>query len=143
MTDQRRRVLVAVTVLLLVAPVALDRDSFPLSTYPMYASTRGDVVAVATANGITTSGDTERLSLALIGDIDDPLIVAALVRDAIRDGAGGAERLCRDIATRVRADSERFGQVEVVTERHDVVDHASGRESLESREVHAVCEVSP
>ncbi len=37
---------------MLAAPVVFDRDSFPLSTYPMYARTRGTEVSFVTAQGI-------------------------------------------------------------------------------------------
>lgn len=143
MRRRRRRLVVTLVIAALVAPVVFDRDSFPLSTYPMYSRTRGDVVAVATANGITAAGDSFRLSLDAIGDIDDPLIVEALVRDAVRDGPAGTDALCRDIADRLADSTDDFDRVAVVTERHNVVDHASGRPSLVSREVHSTCEVEP
>ena len=132
-----------VVLVALLAPALFNRDSFPLSTYPMYSRTRGDVVAVATANGLTGDGEPFRLSLEAIGDIDDPLIVETLVRDAIRGGTASAETLCRDIAARVATATTDFVQIEVVTERHDVVDHAAGRPSLADRQVHATCNVSP
>ncbi len=141
MTRRRRRLAVTIVVAALVAPAVFDRDSFPLSTYPMYSRTRGDVVGVATANGITSSGESFRLSLSAIGDIDDPLIVEALVRDAVRGGPSATDDLCRDIAERLAGSTSDFDRVAVVTERHNVVDHASDRPSLVSREVHSTCEV--
>ena len=44
--SRRTRSMVIVAVLVaLVAPVLANRDSFPLSTYPMYARTRGAEVS--------------------------------------------------------------------------------------------------
>jgi hypothetical protein len=126
----------------LVAPVVLDRDSFPLSSYPMYSRTRDDAVTFATARAVDAAGVTSTLTLAVIGDSDDPLIVAGELRDAIRDGRA-AER-CEEIAAR----AARWGDlpagsvgIEVVTERHDVVARVEGGPSLLERTVHASCEL--
>lgn len=126
----------------LVAPVVLDRDGFPLSTYPMYSRSRGDEVTLATAQAVDADGITSALTLGVIGDSDDPLIVAGELRDAIRDGRAG-ER-CEEIARRA---SEWSGlppnsvSIEVVTERHDVVAQVEGDDSVLDRTVHASCEV--
>lgn len=126
----------------LVAPVVLDRDGFPLSTYPMYSRTRGDAVTFATAQAVDAAGVTSTLTLAVIGDSDDPLIVAGELRDAIRDGR--AAQRCEEIAAR----AARWGGlpadsvgVEVATERHDVVARVEGEASLLERTVHASCEL--
>lgn len=143
MRRQRRRLALMVVLSALIAPAVFDHDSFPLATYPMYSRSRGDVVAVDTANGVSSSGQVFRLSLEIIGDIDDPLIVESAVRDAIGGGAADVDILCGQIAARLPPDGPEMGQVEVVTETHNVVDHAAGRPSLVSREVHATCEVEP
>lgn len=140
MVERRQWLMIVLVVAALVAPAVLDRDSFPLSTYPMYSRSRGEVVAIATANGVTESGDVLRLSLQTIGDIDDPLIVEALLRDAIAGGPDETETLCREIAGRVEP-AAGFDRISLVTERHDVVDHASGQPSLVSREEHTSCRV--
>jgi hypothetical protein len=48
---------------------------------------------------------------------------------------------CRRIAA--RATGRGFVAVEVVTERHDVVDQVVGDPSLKDRETHSRCEVAP
>ena len=111
-------------------------DSFPLSTYPMYAETRGDAVSISTAVGVDASGARRRLSLRAIADTDDPLIAESAVDDAVRRGE--ADALCAEIAARVADGIER---VEVVAERHDVVARAAGRPSLLARSVRATCGV--
>jgi hypothetical protein len=142
---RRARILItAGVVAALLAPVALDRDSFPLSTYPMYSRARGQAVVFATAQAVDENGNTTTLTLEVIGDSDDPLIVAGELRDAIRDDR--ADERCEEIARRAAAWSglaEERATIEVVTERHDVVVQVEGGDSLLERTVHASCEVMP
>ena len=126
----------------LVAPVVMDRDGFPLSTYPMYSRARGEAVTFPTAQAVDENGATSPLTLAIIGDSDDPLIVAGELRDVIRDGR--AEQRCEEIARRALGwdGLPAAGvSIEVVTERHDVVAQVEGGESLLGRSVHASCEL--
>ena len=137
MRRQGRMLVTSVVAVAMFAPVALDRDSFPLSTYPMYARVRANEVSLATAQGIDDEERPHALSLPTIGASDDPLIVAGELRAAISDGR--SDERCREIAARVAGDG--FVAIEVVIERHDVVDQASGRPSLLTRTVHARCPV--
>ncbi len=141
MSRRARIVITAGVVSALVAPVLLDADGFPLSTYPMYSQARGDEVTLATARAVDGRGEHSTLSLGVIGDSDDPLIVAGELRTAISDG--NAARRCEEIARRAaRWSGLPAGSVsiEVVTERHDVVAQVEGRPSLLDRTVHASCE---
>ena len=141
--DRRARILITAGVVgALVAPVVLDRDSFPLSTYPVYSRTRGEAVTFATAQAVDANGNASTLTLGVIGDSDDPLIVAGELRDAIRDDRA-AER-CEEIAQRAAGWSglpSESVSIEVVTERHDVVAQVEGDDSVLDRTVHAACEV--
>jgi hypothetical protein len=141
---RRARILITTGVVgALIAPVVLDRDGFPLSTYPMYSRARGDAVTFATAQAVDASGMVATLTLAVIGDSDDPLIVAGELREAIRDGR--AEQRCVEIALRAAEwDGLAPGTatIEVVTERHDVVAQVEGASSLLDRTVHASCPVT-
>ena len=133
------RVAITLAVLLaLLSPVALQRDDHPLSTYPMYARTRSNVVTFATAQLVGDAGRRSSLSLATIGASDDPLIVAGELRVAISNGS--ADRRCQEIAARL-ARSGVNGSVEVVTEQHDTIAASNGRPSLVERRRHARCEV--
>jgi hypothetical protein len=142
---RRARILITAGVVgALIAPVVLDRDGFPLSTYPMYSRARGDEVTFATAQAVDASGIAATLTLAVVGDSDDPLIVAGELRDAIRDGR--AQDRCVEIALRAAEwDGLPPGTatIDVVTERHDVVARAEGASSLLDRTVHASCPVVP
>lgn len=141
--DRPARILITIGVVAaLLAPVMLDRDSFPLSTYPMYSRARGDAVVFSTAQAVDTGGVTSALTLGVIGDSDDPLIVAGELRDAIREDR--APERCGEIARRAAdwsglpADAVA---IEVVSERHDVVAQVEGQPSVIDRTVHASCEV--
>lgn len=125
----------------LLAPVAIDRDSFPLSTYPMYASTRAGESTIVTAQGITGSGSRRTLTPTVIGNSDDPLIVVGELRAALRGGRG--DDRCAEIAERVasRTEHRAIVVIEIVNERHDTVEHALDRPSLLERKVRATCEV--
>lgn len=140
---RRSRILITAGVVgALVAPVVLDRDGFPLSTYPMYSRARGDAVTFATAQAVDESGTTATLTLAVIGNSDDPLVVAGELRDAIRDGR--AQQRCEEIAQRAAEwDGLPRGAaaIDVVIERHDVVAQVEGDPSLLDRTVHASCVV--
>jgi hypothetical protein len=120
----------------LSAPVVFDRDSFPLSTYPMYARTRDREVSFVTAQGLR-GDDRVRLSPKVIGGSDDPLIVAGELRAALRRGE--ADERCREVADRVHDPTIEY--VEVVTERHDTVVRLEGGDSLLGRTVHERCAV--
>ena len=142
MGRRARLLITAGVVAALVAPVVLDRDGFPLSTFPMYSRTRGDAVTFATAQAVDADGTTSTLTLAIIGDSDDPLIVAGELRDAIRNGR--ADQRCGEIASRAagwRGLPPGAARIEVVTERRDVVAHVEGVPSLLERTIHAACEV--
>ena len=140
---RRARILITAAVVgALVAPVALNEDDFPLSTYPMYSRSRGDAVTFATAQAVDDSGASTTLTLEVIGASDDPLIVAGELRDAIRDGR--AQQRCAEIAERAAAWRDlppETSAIEVVTERHDVVAQVEDRPSILARTVHASCEV--
>lgn len=145
-STRRRWALATVAVVVaLVVPVALDHDSFPLSTYPMYSQARSDRVTLPTALGIADDGAAARLSLGLIGDSDDPLVVAGELREAIARGT--VDERCDEIARRVGADGAttpsggRLVAIEIVLEHHDVVDQAMGDPPPLRSELLTRCEV--
>ena len=128
----------------LVARGVLVRAGWPLSPYPMYSRARGDAVSVATAQAVDASGTVATLTLGVIGDSDDPLIVAGELRDAIRDDR--AQERCLEIALRAAEWDDLppgTSTIDVVTERHDVVAQVEGSSSLLDRTVHASCPVPP
>jgi hypothetical protein len=122
-------------VAVLVVPAVRDHDSFPLSTYPMYASDRGRVATLYTAIG-RRGPEVKRLGTAVVADTDDPLVAHSSVRDAVLSGR--AAELCVVVAAR----AEGVERVEVVSERVDVVEWAAGSKetAVLDRHVHAACD---
>ncbi len=143
--DWVRPAVTVAVVALVASPAVRQRDSYPLSTYPVYADARPAVADLPTAVGVTAGGERVRLTLTTIGASDDPLIVADRVADAV--GAGRAERLCRTIADRAAADRTAAGAglaaIEVVTETVDLVATAVDRAPPQARVVHAACPLPP
>lgn len=126
----------------LFLPVALDRDGLPLSTYPMYSSARPAEVTLVTAYGLDAVGERSTLSLGVIGNSDDPLVVAGELRSAVRGGR--AEDRCDEIAGRAAVSgsvSEAVVEVEIVSERYDVVDRVDSSAPPIERTIHATCRV--
>lgn len=142
LNTHRWRLATGLVAVAMLVPVALDHDDFPLSTYPMYSEARPSTVVLPTAVAVNADGEQQRLSLDVIAGVDDPLIAAAELRDAIAaDRAGEA---CVAVARRlVASGDDRRGRssivVEVATERHDTVARVRGEPSEVAREVHARC----
>jgi len=128
-----RRIATGLVAAAVIAPAIRGVDSYPLSTYPMYASARAAQATFATAVGLT-DGRRRRLPIRVIADTDDPLIASSRVRAAIDRGV--ADQLCAEIAGRTPAGVET---IEIVSETHDTVDLVADRPSLIAREVHATC----
>ncbi|MGH2687122.1 MAG: hypothetical protein ACRDJP_16785 [Actinomycetota bacterium] len=134
----RRGVVAAViAAALVVAPVFRQppRDSFPLSTYPMFATDRGPVAAVNTVLGVDAEGATHTLSPEIIGGSDEVILAAATVTRAIRDRA--ADGLCETAAERV--DGDDLLLLRVVTHRYDTVAYLAGEREPIDEVVHAEC----
>jgi hypothetical protein len=132
------RRLAAVAVLAAVlSPAITEHDSFPLSTYPMYAFRRGRLDTFQVVLGVDATGADRPLPLRVVANTDDPLIGESLVAQAIR--AGSADRLCEQIAGRVDATT---ATVLVAEEVHDVIARARHKPSLTKRTVHAECAVT-
>jgi hypothetical protein len=123
----RERVVPAIVSVVLVgavlAPLLRDPiagDSFPLSTFPMFAVPRPARIAVSYPIGETADGQRRTLGPALVGT-GEVLQALAIVDDAVH--GGNARRLCEAIAARVAADPDRadVAAVRIVTGLHDAV----------------------
>jgi hypothetical protein len=118
----------------LMIPALSGNDSFPISSYPMYAFRRAPTDRFQAVLGEDSTGATRPLAIGLVADTNDPLIAQALIDQAIRTGS--ALQLCERVASQVDAETDR---VLVVEEVHDVVDRVRGLTSLQRRIVHASC----
>jgi hypothetical protein len=131
---------IAVVVAVGFVPVLLERDSYPLSDYPMFSTRRTAESSFNTAVAVGEGDAVERLSPELIAATDEVIQAGATVSDAIARGQTGA--LCTDIAARVSdGGPEGAIAVEVVTERFDAVAWYAGDRQPLGRVVHARCPV--
>ena len=73
-----------------------QRDSYPLSTYPMFSYDRGRESSLPTAVGVTADGAMLRLSPELISGGYEPVRAFATVEASIANG--DTEVLCEEIA---------------------------------------------
>ena len=128
-------VVAAVVGVLGVVPVVLDRDSYPISTYPMFSHRRTTTETVDTAI-LVEAGQVRRLSPSTIAATDEVILAAATVSNAIAGGT--ADVLCAEIAARV----DPPGEIQVVTEQFDSVRWYEGDKEPLMRVVHASCTVT-
>jgi hypothetical protein len=133
-------VLLAVIVVVGVVPLALDRDSFPISTYPMFSTRRTTSESVDTAVALDASGRIERLGPERIAGTDEIILATATVGGSI--AAGTTDELCAEIAERVASvGPDTAVTVAVVTERFDAVAWYDGDHEPLARTVHSECPV--
>lgn len=103
-------------------------DSFPFSSYPMFAHGRKDA-AFDAYRAVALFPDGARVSLPprALGT-DEVLQADTSLRLAVRRGKKTSDRLCRQIARRVADDPAFAGAttVELVTERYDAIAYFAG-----------------
>ena len=98
-------------------------DSFPFSSFPMFAHGRKDAVTtVHRAVAVLPGGDVVALPPRALGS-DEVLQADATLRHAIRGGKRASARLCRAVARRIADDPALAAAeaVELLTERHDAI----------------------
>lgn len=134
--------LVALTLSPLARPA--DHDSFPFSSYPMFAHGRADAITeVDRALALDAAGSAAPLPPRMLGS-DEVLQAASTLRQAVRRGKRASARLCRQIARRVAADPAFADAVavDVVRERYDAVRYFAGDTApVAAPERKARCEV--
>lgn len=113
------------TAALVISPAVArkPRDSFPLSTYPMFSQGRKDAtVTVDHAVAIGDGGVEQAVPPRLVGS-DEVLQARATIGRAARRGAREANALCAAIAGRTRAQGALPGarDVEIRTTKIDAV----------------------
>ncbi|MBX3207076.1 MAG: hypothetical protein KF764_18665 [Labilithrix sp.] len=143
------RTLATVTLVLgalVLSPLARARgwDSFPLSSYPMFArGNLGSVNELAHALLVLADGTRVPASPSLVGT-PEPMVATAIVRGHVTRGT--AADLCASVAARARdARAVDAVAVEIATSAFDARRYFSGapgaRAPLE-RTVHARCEIA-
>jgi hypothetical protein len=106
-------------------------DSFPLSTYPMFARARGQPT-LYTVVARVADGREERLPPSLLGS-KEVLQAKVLIQRSVEAGPEALAQLCEDTAARVAA-APAFGEarsVAIVARQYDPLDYfVKGRAPL-------------
>jgi hypothetical protein len=121
-------------VLLSAWPVFGADDSFPLSTYPMFAERRGqpslDIVV-----GVDARGHTSPIPPKLVAN-GETLQAAAAIQRAVHSRRSARQKFCRRIAERVAREPEwsEIESIELRTVRFDPVRYfTASTEPVETR----------
>lgn len=118
-----------------------DDDSYPLSTYPMFARAR-DKPWLSIAEGLDGSGQSVRLSPSIVAN-DEVMQAAATVRRAVAGGPPALLALCQTIASRIADDGsyQSVSFVRIVSARFDPVRYFVDGPVPEERSEHIRCPV--
>jgi hypothetical protein len=114
-------------------------DSYPLSTYPMFARAR-DKPWLNFVEGVDQAAQPVRLTPELIAS-GEVMQAAATVRRAVEAGPGAMDALCVNIAARVAqaADLQTVRQVRIVAASFDPVRYFVEGPTPEQRDVLFAC----
>lgn len=120
------------------APTA---DSYPLSTYPMFAYKR-QKTRLYHVDGLNRAGQRARLSPGLVAN-DEAMQAAQTVRQAVQAGPARMALLCGRVAERLSHDSSYAGvvRVRVVEGLFDSLGYFVGGSEPEQLVVHYQCSV--
>lgn len=120
---------------------AFPGDSFPVSTYPMFASARSNDVVMSHAIAFTADGEERQVRP---GDVANDEVVQAF--ETIRQALGQGPAVMRDLCDHIAGNLARHGDValvQLVTSRYDAVAYFAGHREPAERRVEAECEVAP
>lgn len=101
-------------------------DSFPLSTYPMFAQPRGELTLYSMV-ALGGDGHEERLPPALLGT-KEVLQAKVLIQRSVDGGSDSMAQLCSDVAARVAAapDFSTARALAIVQRRYDPIAYFVG-----------------
>ena len=119
----------------MLSPLAREphNDTYPLSTYPMFATNRGEVHHISTVVEVLADGTTVRLSPETIAGTDELVLTAVTVNRAVIDGQ--ADALCAEVVERLGA----LRRARVQTEVHNVIELVANGSPPLDVEIHAEC----
>jgi hypothetical protein len=115
-------------------------DSFPLSTFPMFAQSRPSEIDIDHVVATDAAGTRRVVPPGLLGQ-SEVLQAKALVAGAVSRGRAASRSLCREVAERLAAEPAWSSsvRVEVRSDRYRVIEYFDGaRDPIASR-VHARC----
>jgi hypothetical protein len=111
------------TAAVVLSPLAdMDNDSFPISSYPMFARPRGQPTLYA-VTGRRRDGSELRLPAEVIGSTE-VLQTKVLIQRSVDRGPDAMRELCRGVAGRVAQSPARYGSpasIEIVRRRYDPI----------------------
>lgn len=116
-------------------------DSFPLSTYPMFAQPRGQPT-LHTLVGVTADGSERRLSPELVGS-KEVLQAKVLIQRSVAEGSEAMAQLCESTAARVAQDVafRELRALAIVARRYDPVGYFVNGPSPIEQQILVRCEV--
>jgi hypothetical protein len=116
-----------------LSPLAsMHEDSFPFSSYPMFARPRGQPTLYAVV-ARASDGSERRLAPSWLGS-SEVLQAKVLIQRSVERGPESIRALCRSVAERIAAapDASELRAVEIVRRRYDPVAYfVAGPEPLE------------
>lgn len=127
---------VGATAAVLSPLAAMDADSFPISSYPMFARPRGQPT-LYTVVARTGDGSERRLAPSWLGS-SEVLQAKVLIQRSVAQGPEAARALCESVAERIAAapDAADLRSVEIVRRRYDPVAYfVAGPEPLEQQRI--------
>lgn len=99
---------------------SMDQDSFPLSSYPMFARPRGQPTLYAVV-GRATNGSEVRLPASVVAS-SEPLQTKVLIERSVEQGPEAMAALCQGVAARLaREQPGELRSVEIVRRRFDPI----------------------
>lgn len=111
---------------------SMGADSFPISSYPMFARPRGQPTLYAVM-ARASDGSERRLAPSWLGS-SEVLQAKVLIQRSVERGPAAMRALCRSVAARIAAapDAGDLRAVEIVRRRYDPVGYfVNGPEPLE------------
>lgn len=111
---------------------SMDADSFPISSYPMFARPRGQPT-LYTALARAADGSAQPVPPGWVGS-SEVLQAKVLIQRSVQRGPEAIRALCRGIAERIAAAPDRgdLRSVEIVRRRYDPIAYfVNGPEPLE------------
>ncbi|HVJ16803.1 MAG TPA: hypothetical protein VM686_15285 [Polyangiaceae bacterium] len=118
-----------------------NQDSYPLSTYPMFARPR-EKPLLHFVEGVDQRGRPVRLPPGLVANAE-VMQAAARVRRAVAAGEEASASLCASVAERVAGSREHkeVVRVRIVSARFDPIRYFEVGPEPEERTVHVQCKV--
>lgn len=110
--------------------VGMEGDSFPISSYPMFAHPRGQPTLFAVI-ARAADGREVRLPPSMVGSAE-VLQTKVLIQRSVQQGEGAMRALCEGVAARVGAVPGDLRTIEIVRRRYDPVSYfTSGPQPIE------------